>query len=107
MRSGVNGSKIGGTVGVRAEVGEESLLDTTGNTGQFVDCLLETINVGGVSASGAGRTVACSRDVVETSQAVAAIEANDGLDDAAAEEAAAIVVDVKTEIDAGTQSVSA
>src|SRR5439155_15722592 len=51
--------------------------------------------------------VACSRDVVETSQAVGAIEANDGFDDAAAEEAAAIVVDVKAEVDAGAQGVSA
>ena len=108
MSTRVNRGKIRASVRVAAEVGEKRLLDAAGDSRQFVNCLLETIiDVRRIRACRARGSIARRRNVVESSQAVATVESNDRLDYAAAEEATAVVVNVKPEVDSGTNGVFA
>src|SRR5712691_2922546 len=98
MGARVDCGKIGGAVCIAAEVRQKRLLDAAGNPGQLIDRLIQTIDICRIWLRGRVGSY-LGRNVVESSQAVLPVESNDGLNNAAAEEASAVVVDVKPEID--------
>ena len=107
MRTGVDRGEIGAAVRIAGKVGQEGLLDATRDSCQFVNGLLQTVDICRTCARGASEAVARRGDIIKISQAVPAIEANDRLNDVAAEEAPAIIVYVEPEVDTGVKRVCA
>ena len=106
MGTRVNRGEIRASVRVPAEVGEEGLLDAARDSRQFVNGLLETIDVSRIWLRCRVSSY-LRRNIVESSQAVATVESNDRLDYAAAEETPAVIVNVEPEVDSSTNGVFA
>src|SRR5260370_6896025 len=104
MCTRVNRCKIRTPVSVAAEVREKGLLDAARDSRQFVNGLLETIDIRGI---GLGRRVSAylGGNVVESCQAVLPVESNDWFHPPAAHNTAAIIVDIKTELEFGSKRV--
>lgn len=81
-------------------------MDAAGDSRQFVNALLEKVDVHGIRACGACGAIARRWNISEIPLAVILVEADDGLNYVATEEATAVVVDVKPEIDSRSKRVS-
>src|SRR5260370_6813499 len=106
MGARVTRGKIRAPVVVGAEVRQKGLVDAARDSRQFIDGLLETIDIRRIWL---GRRVGAhlGRNVVESRQTVAAVESDDGLDHAAPEEPAAVIVNLEPEVDSGATGVLA
>src|SRR6266704_337429 len=105
MSTRVDRGKIRGAVRIAAEVRQKRLLDAAGNPDQLIDRLIQTIDICRIWLRGRVGSY-LGWNVGVSSQAVLPVESNDRLDYVAAEEAAAVVVDVKPEIDSRSKRVS-
>src|SRR5262249_48012482 len=104
MRARLDGGILCGFVLIGIEVRDEALTELRGNPGELHDSLLQTINIGsvrrcrGVAADG-------TWDIQETALPRTLVKERPRRQDRAAEETAAVVVDVETEVDAGMEGV--
>src|SRR5260370_20425600 len=107
MGTRVNRRKVCARIGVVVEVRQESLLDAARYSRQFDNGLLKNVDVRRIRACAACSAVAGGWDIREIALPVILVEADDRLNHAAAEEAAAVIVDIETEIESGAKRVFA
>src|SRR6202158_2588352 len=109
MGTCVNRRKTRAAIGVGAEICQESLLDAARDSRQFINHLLKKVNVRRTCARRTSRTIArrWNTSRIPIPLAVILVEADDGLNNAAAEKAAAVIVDIEAKIESGAKGVLA
>src|SRR6266704_111602 len=105
MSTRVDRGKIRGSVRIAAEVSQKRVLDAAGNPDQLIDRLIQTIDICRIWLRGRVGSY-LGWNVGVSSQAVLLVESNDRLDYGAAEEAAAVIVNVEPKVDSRSKRVS-